>query len=465
MVVSRNIAALTAVRHYEINRSKLSGSLEKLSSGFKINRAGDNAAGLAVSEKMRSQINGTQQAINNAKDGISMVQTFEGALSETHSILSRIKTLASQSANGIYDDEIDRAAIELEYEQLIAEIDDISETDFNGKQVLNSVSYNPLDYMQNVTRVPHPDDPAGFPDFPYFRMEIVEILDYMNDPPTPTDEWEVRVFDSPVSGNLLAIGELGKLDDPAKAQKGFVLTTPSGRYEMGVISGAGLTEIAKSGGASLDKGLSSFRKLIDMLDSGAIKYEQDETYNSPEGWNRQQELLNKENGTDYPLPFTGFTGSRRGGVSLQVGSRTKDLKQYDFDYSGVFKDAETKRKALGYLSADINATAKGLGLVTGEMSLGSQTAANTALDKIDNAINKISLIRATFGGIQNRLEHKVDNLSQTSENLTASESRIRDTDMASEMMDFSKHQILLQASQTMIGQANGLPQSALKLLQ
>jgi flagellin len=465
MVVSHNIAALTAVRQYGINRSKLSGSLEKLSSGFKINRAGDNAAGLAVSEKMRSQIKGIEQAVNNAKDGISMVQTFEGALSETHTILSRIKTLAAQSANGVYDDEIDRAAIELEYEQLIAEIDDISETDFNGKQVLNSVSYDPLNYMQNVTRVPHPDDPTGFPDFPYFRMEIVEMLDYMNDPPTPTDEWAVRVFDSPVGGNLVAVANLGKLDDPAKAQKGFVLTTPSGGYEMGVISGSGLAEIAKSGGASMDKGLNSFRKLIDLLDSGAIKYEQNETYNSPEGWNQETENQNKLNGTNDPLPFAGFTGSKRGGVSLQVGSRTKDLKQYDFDYSGVFRDSETQRKALGSLSADINATAKGLGLATGEMSLGSQTAANTALDKIDNAINKISLIRATFGGIQNRLEHKVDNLGQTSESLTASESRIRDTDMASEMMNFSKHQILLQASQTMIGQANGLPQAALQLLQ
>jgi flagellin-like hook-associated protein FlgL len=137
MVVRHNLAAENALRYDGTNKSKLGKSLEKLSSGFKINRAGDNAAGLAVSEKMRTQLRGIEQAVNNAQDGISMVQTFEGALTESHNILMRMKTLAAQSANGTYDDQVDRAAIELEYEQLCKELDDISETDFNGVRVLN----------------------------------------------------------------------------------------------------------------------------------------------------------------------------------------------------------------------------------------------------------------------------------------------------------------------------------------
>jgi flagellin len=464
MKVAHNLAAINTGRFYKTNKNKLSKSLEKLSSGYKINRAGDNAAGLAVSEKMRSQIKGIEQAVYNAKDGISMVQTFEGALSETHSILSRMKTLATQSANGVYDDYVDRAAIELEYEQLISEIDDIARTDFNGKQVLNLVDYDPLSYYQNVTKLPHPDDPTGFPEFPLYRMEIVKILDYAITPPVDTGEWELNVFDSQKGGNLLAVGNLGRLNDPAAAERGFTLTDPSGRFVMGKISGAGLVEIAKSGGASMSNGLDSFRPLLKLLDDGAIKYEQDSTYNSPEGWNEQQKLANETYGTSDPLPFVGFTGDKRGGVSLQVGARTKDLKQYDFNYSDVYLSKEDEKRALGSLASDVNATAKGLGLLTSMMNLASQTKANAALDKIDFAINKVSMIRATFGSIQNRLEHKVDNLNQTNESLTASESRIRDTDIATEMMGFSKDQILLQSSQTMLSQANGLPQSILSLL-
>jgi flagellin len=464
MIVAHNLSSINAERHYKSNKNRLSKSLEKLSSGYKINRAGDNAAGLAVSEKMRSQIKGIDQAVYNAKDGISMVQTFEGALSETHTILHRIKTLATQSANGIYDDQVDRAAIELEYEELIAELDDIAGTDFNGKVVMNSDKYDPFSYFQNVTKLPHPDDPTGFPEFPLYRTEIVKILDYAIYPPPETGEWAIEQYDSQKNGNLIATANLGRLDDPAAAERGFTLTDPSGRYNMGTISGAGLVEIAKSGGASMDYGLESFRPLLKLLDDGSVKIEQDKTYNSPEGWNEQQKLLNEMNGTSDPLPYAGFSGSERGGVSLQVGARTKDLKIYDFDYSDVYLSKEDEKKALGSLTSDINATAKGLGLLTSMVNLASQTKANAALDKIDNAINKVSMIRATFGSIQNRLEHKVDNLNQTNESLTASESRIRDTDIASEMMFFSRDQILLQASGAMLSQANGLPQGVLSLL-
>ncbi|MBQ8177181.1 MAG: flagellin, partial [Oscillospiraceae bacterium] len=137
MIVQHNMTALNANRYLGMNNTKLGKSLEKLSSGYAINRAGDNAAGLAVSEKMRSQIAGMTQGVKNAQDGISMVQTYEGALTETDSILQRMKTLATQSANGTYDDGVDRAAIELEYGQLVDEINQIADTDFNGVTLLN----------------------------------------------------------------------------------------------------------------------------------------------------------------------------------------------------------------------------------------------------------------------------------------------------------------------------------------
>lgn len=310
MVVQHNMPAINANRYLGINNNKLSKSLEKLSSGYAINRAGDNAAGLAVSEKMRSQINGIDQAVKNAEDGISMVQTFEGALTETHSILQRMKVLADQSANGTYDNDVDRAAIQLEYDQLADELNQIADTDFNGVQTLN----------------------GG-----------VEASDLTSD---------VSVSD-------------------AFAQASAKLTYVSS-------------------------------------------------------------------------------------ITLQVGARTKDAVKFTFDYSDYNGGIST-------LTADMNVSAKGLGVSS--LSLETQKSANAAIDKVDYAINKTSLVRATFGAIQNRLEHKIDNLNVTSENLTAAESRIRDTNMAKEMMNFTKNQILSQASQSMLAQANQIPQGVMSLLQ
>ena len=293
MVVQHNLSAMNSTRLLGVNQSSLSKNLEKLSSGYSINRAGDNAAGLAISEKMRSQIAGLNQASTNSQDGISMVQTFEGALQETDAILQRMKTLATQSANGTYDEDVDRAAIELEYQQLCDEIDDISKTDFNGVVVLSTSA---------------------------------------------------------------------------------------------VATGGNLNVVSS--------------------------------------------------------------------VKLQAGARTNDLQEFTFAYSS---------NGIGELEADLNCTSAGLGL--NALTLATQTDANLAIDEIDHALNKVSMVRATFGSIQNRLEHKIANLDVSAENMQASESRIRDTDMAKEMMSFTKNQILSQASQSMLAQANSLPQGVLSLLQ
>ena len=345
MVVQHNISALNANRYFGINNSGLSKSLEKLSSGYAINRAGDNAAGLAVSEKMRSQIAGLTQGVKNAEDGISMIQTFEGALTETDAILQRMKTLATQSANGTYQDDVDRDAIQLEFDQLNDELNQIADTDFNGVTALN--------------------------------------------------------------GGQMADGTSAKTANSGKS----TLTTP-------------IDNTSHAGTASSI----NYSTIGDKTNNTTVSYS-----------NAYGQATNN-------LTYTST-------ITLQVGARSKDAVNFTFKYES---------KGIGKLSANMDCSARGLG--TNKLSLTSQKSANQAIDQIGNAINKVSMVRATFGAIQNRLEHKIDNMNVTKENITSAESRIRDTDMASEMTNFTKNQILSQASQAMLAQANQLPQGVLQLL-
>ncbi len=328
MVVQHNMNALNSYNRLNFNVSSMKKSAEKLSSGYRINRAGDDAAGLAISEKMRSQIRGLNQAKRNSQDGISMIQTFEGALTETHSILQRMKELASESANGTYDNATDRAAIQLEFDQLNDELDQIADTDFNGVTALNG----------------------------------------------------------------------GTMADGTTAKAGLVDYTAN-------------AQTTAKAGATLDVSVSN-------------------AYSAA--------------GTDMT-----YTDS----IVLQVGARSKDAVNFTFAYSAA---------GIGGLTADLDVSSDGLG--TASLDLSSQDAANAAIDQIDFAINKTSMVRATFGAVQNRLEHKIENLTTTAENMTEAESNIRDTDMASEMMNYTKYNILQQAAQSMLAQANQQPQSILQLL-
>ncbi|MGN0638569.1 MAG: flagellin [Huintestinicola sp.] len=346
MVVQHNISAMNANRYFGINNSGLSKSLEKLSSGYSINRAGDNAAGLAVSEKMRSQIAGLTQGVKNAEDGISMIQTFEGALTETDAILQRMKTLATQSANGTYQDDVDRDAIQLEFDQLNDELNQIADTDFNGVTALN--------------------------------------------------------------GGQMADGTSAKTANSGDS----TLVTPDGNPK----------DYAGT--------------------SSSINY-------STITGNTTKDSVSHSNAYGQATNNLTYTST----ITLQVGARSKDAVNFTFAY---------KSNGIGMLSANMDCSARGLG--TDKLDLTSQKSANHAIDQIGNAINKVSMVRATFGAIQNRLEHKIDNMNVTKENITSAESRIRDTDMAQEMTNFTKNQILSQASQAMLAQANQLPQGVLQLL-
>lgn len=280
MRVQHNIAALNSYRNLTSNNNAVSKNLEKLSSGYRINRAGDDAAGLAISEKMRAQITGLETAQKNANDGISLIQTAEGALTETHSMLNRMVELAEQSANGTYDKDVDRKNLQAEMDQLTEEITRIAKTtNFNGTTLL--------------------------------------------------------------SGDL------------------------------------------------------------------------------------------KDNSDALVLQI-GDSNNTHNRLSVTIGDMSAD----------------------GLFSA-----------TSGKVDISDQTKAQTAIDNIKKAINTVSTTRGTLGAKQNRLEHTINNLSVSSENMTAAESRIRDVDMAKEMMDYTKNNILVQSSQAMLAQANQVPQGVLQLLQ
>ena len=275
MRIQHNIMAMNAYRNYNNNTSALSKNLEKLSSGYKINRAGDDAAGLAISEKMRAQITGLETAQKNAKDGISLVQTAEGALTEVHDMLNRMVELATQSANGTYDNETDRANLQAEMDQLMEEIDRIADSaNFNG----------------------------------------------------------IKLFNGDLETTLL---------------------------------------------------------------------------------------------------------------TLQIGDTSEGFNQLSFNLSSMYSVA--------------------LGIDT--VSIGAAVSAGDSIDLLKSAINFVSSVRGKLGAMQNRLDHTINNLSVMTENIQDAESTIRDTDVADEMMAYTKNNILVQSAQAMLAQANQVPQGVLQLLQ
>ena len=702
MVVQHNLTAMNANRYLGINNSKLSKSLEKLSSGYAINRAGDNAAGLAVSEKMRSQIAGMTQAVKNAQDGISMVQTFEGALTETDSILQRMKTLADQMANGTYDDPVDRTAAQQEFLQLNDELDQIADTDFNGVVVLNggvmsdgvkadanglidyraakaaagtageaadvgageahavldNAAYNKevaddiweaagidkdvtkaqitftfdgenwvgtsvvdsatgkvikgadasaittaagagagtgkggfvmtagdseLNAVFNEMNIAGTDRPAQAGDTITFEFENTndakyapknagvaedsyKITDASTDPTKSTitnknapvsfeldagltndkmtadvakdlDYLKKATFtvtyangagtiavddanftiaaDGTVTGQSgVALGKVTFVDDvqgTTPAQAATATGTDDTTNGGGAVGAIDLTKfVTKVADADVDETITfTYNNAagswqvggadVDLADygiaytgtpvnndafhvdytapvaaatgtdtniNGTVEFKVDvDAYNAPADAPVEAHVVEtsdaaKEAAAGFKVSISdAFKNSEtlmtyKESIILQAGARTKDAVEFTFKYNS---------EAIGDLTADLNCTAKGLG--TDKLTLSTQKDANKAIDKIDQAINKVSLVRGTFGAIQNRLEHKIDNLNVSVENLTSAESQIRDTNMPQEMMNFTKQQILAQASQSMLAQANQLPQGVLSLLQ
>lgn len=386
MRIQHNISALNAHRQLSSNASALSKNLEKLSSGYRINRAGDDAAGLAISEKMRAQIRGLDQATANASDAISLVQTAEGGLQETHSILQRMRELAVQSANGTYQDTVDRQALNKEMTALKSEIDRIStSTNFNGINLL--------------------DGSLGGTQATATAGAVTNV----------TGDGAVKIT---VSG-----GKLADTDTMTLSSASGDLTT----LTAGATNPTGVSFVASD-----DK-----RTFVAVVDDTA-------SVANAEKW--KGVVVTVENAT------------------VAAGAATSTITPGDAYANALKFRIGTSGTTDGQVELNIeNMNSTSLGIVPA--SIASQDDAATAIGLIDAAINQVSMQRADLGAMQNRLEHTVNNLGTTAENLTSAESRIRDVDMAKEMMAMTKNNILNQAATAMLAQANTMPQSVLQLLQ
>ena len=402
MRIQHNIAALNSYRNLTGNNNAVSKNLEKLSSGYRINRAGDDAAGLAISEKMRAQITGLNTAQKNAQDGVSLVQTAEGALTEVHSMLNRMVELADQSANGTYDNPVDRANLQKEIASLKDEIDRIADsTNFNGINLLDG------SLSTSTTSTLNAQASAG--------KAAVDLK---------------FTFADQFKGNNINV-KLAHADGAGDKIEASVEADGTITLKMD---------------ASKDHSASAIKEALAKADTKLVTEKEDKA--------KMNSLLASAtvtgagttgvtNGADFATKEGKPTAPKGKSLTLQIGDTSKDFNQMAVSVGDMHGEA------LGIADIDIS----------------TQVGAQTAVDKIKSAINSVSSTRGDLGAIQNRLEHTINNLSVTAENMTAAESRIRDVDMANEMMAYTKNNILVQSSQAMLAQANQLPQGVLQLLQ
>lgn len=400
MRIQHNIAALNSYRNLTGNNNAVSKNLEKLSSGYRINRAGDDAAGLAISEKMRAQITGLNTAQKNAQDGVSLVQTAEGALTEVHSMLNRMVELADQSANGTYDNAVDRANLQKEIASLKDEIDRIADsTNFNGINLLDgSLSTKTTTTLAGTEASTKAGVDLKFTFAEQFKGKEINVA--LEHKASAKDKIEATVD---------ANGKITLKMDATVAHSASAIKE--------ALANANITNVAAEDQAKMNSLLAS-ATVTGAGTTGAT-------------------------GGDGFVATATTTPPKGKSLTLQIGDTSADFNQMAVSVGDMHGEA------LGIADIDIS----------------TQVGAQTAVDKIKSAINSVSSTRGDLGAIQNRLEHTINNLSVTAENMTAAESRIRDVDMANEMMAYTKNNILVQSSQAMLAQANQLPQGVLQLLQ
>ena len=542
MVVQHNMSAMNANRMLSGVSSAQSKSTEKLSSGYRINRAADDAAGLSISEKMRGQIRGLNQASTNAQDGISLIQTAEGALNESHSILQRMRELSVQASNGTETDD-DREAVQNEIEQLQSELTRISETtEFNTMKLLDgsmggsstsgvkvnaSVSKNALSSLTTNNAVP-----GNYATGAVAAASVTTIA--------AGDKISYTVNYTDENGNAKSTNVT------LKANSGTEFEDEKGnKYSLNTDGTATQTELA----TAIAGALASSSELGDIFDieadganAGKINLKAKEAGSSAKLTSTTVAITTNNNTTSTTAAITGTDGAdtyQTIAKSIGVYDGTGNLEDNTFTINGekfaFVSDASvlgSDNKDINYVvtahnatnldatdaaamaklinqktgiaaaanaatagSIDLKASEGSTGSVTGitlqiganegqtmsftlddmsadalgvggkSVDLSTQESAKTATTTIDAAIKKVSAARGKMGAVQNRLEHTINNLDTASENLQTAESRIRDTDMAEEMVNYSKNNILAQAGQSMLAQANQSNQGVLTLLQ
>ena len=560
MRIQHNIMAMNAYRNYSNNTSALSKNLEKLSSGYKINRAGDDAAGLAISEKMRAQITGLETAQKNAKDGISLVQTAEGALTEVHDMLNRMVELANQSANGTYDNETDRLQLQKEVAQLQEEIDRIADSsNFNGIKLLDGslagkseVDNLAMDASTAVKGVYTTQDMAATSDLSGLTTDdIGKTLDYTvtwkdangNEQTTTVkltyqgdgtgidNATATSNFFTDANGNKYYLGNNGTLAqtqvqdaivaslkadkvfsenfDIAASGNGIAFTSKLEGSAGAQIVGIGVSEttslttggfaasmagdITRSKlpydslqkfdatkiqvGVGTDK-LEDLEKKIFEIDGHKFLVGNGLTTDQIKGLGDDVTIIEDDDGTiDKAADAQKIAAeiSRVTGMETQAGTAVADANIADTDIvftkdklnlSGneltlQIGDTSDSFNQLSVKIQDMHAASLGIDAI----NISTQEGAQAAVDVIKNAINIVSDVRGTLGATQNRLDHTINNLSVMTENIQDAESTIRDTDVADEMMAYTKNNILVQSAQAMLAQANQVPQGVLQLLQ
>ena len=397
MRINTNLNAMTALNSATKNTALAGSSMEKLSSGLKINKAADNATGLAISEKMRSQIRGLDQASQNTQDGISVVQTAEGAIEEVGNIVQRMRELAVQGANETNTGS-DRAKISEELTQLHEEIDRIAEsTQFNGKDLLNGTNTVRVENGHTITK-----NTQGVND-----KVTIEVQDGFD-------------FDDLTDKDLkVTINAQGKISISGNGDTKY---------------GVGVTGVNANDKTKLEK-----NGVITITDSNgkSIKF----TAKQQIDFGTEQALGTKTETTEN------IAGKE---ISLQVGANTSDSQTLKVKIENV------STKSLGLDGDTITKMAK-------EGTKGT-TAANDMIKSLDKALERVNTSRANLGAMQNRLETTASNLTTSNENLTAAESRIRDVDVAEEMMNLSKLNLINQAAQAMMSQAKSQPEGVMQLL-
>lgn len=451
MIINHNIAALNTHRQLGANTAATSKNIEKLSSGLRINRAGDDAAGLAISEKMRGQIRGLDQASRNSQDGISLIQTAEGALNETHSILQRMRELAVQSGNDTNTLD-DRKEIQKEVEQLKSEINRISETtEFNTQKLLNgslgvtgtSTDKTKVD-ITSATGLAKGNYTVTIDTAATKASAAAGTLDLSGGVDVSGKELVINGTKIDFSGMTAATTQdvVNKINE-YKDKTGVRATVSTNFVKLDQTEFGSNSSITVGGADAVDFG-------------GAVAAGVDAvaTVVGPNGASEQVTGIGQSvgfHGAEF-IAKGAATDSETvtvagGGATLQIGANKDQSMTIDVN--------EVSSNTLGD---------KANNKLVKDVSLLTQSGSNDALKVLDEAMKQVSGERSKLGAFQNRLEHTINNLGASSENLTAAESRVRDVDMAKEMMNQTKNNILAQAAQAMLAQANQQPQGVLQLL-
>ena len=510
MRIQHNIMAMNSYRNYNNNTKALAGNLEKLSSGYKINRAGDDAAGLAISEKMRAQITGLEAAQKNVKDGISLVKTGEGAMQEVQDMLKRMKYLATQSSNGTYQDEVDRENLQKEVDALKDEINRIADSaNFNGIKLLDGSQQAPsgattVKTAFNDTAMTSVAESAGT-SFSQTITITSGASAATGGKAGTTGKMELTFLDKDgVSRNTTINFTYGST--AAKTAEN-VAQSLKGVFGQGY-------NVSVNGAAITIKNPNAEKDLTQIL--SVTQYSSDGTKLTGTTGKPTVGTLQAGEDTKFSVDFSGVNNATKNNMFEIDGQKFQIVKRGDQvqeGYKAIYTDdgigsaASVKQIAeqlnsygikcevnantntsidfiksngndgKGGLTLQIGDTADSFNqmkVVIGDMhaqalgiqsvDISSLTGAQGAVKAITDAINRVSSIRGDLGAVQNRLDHTSNNLSVMTENITDAESTIRDTDVASEMMSYVKNNILVQSAQAMLAQANQVPQGVLQLL-